>query len=44
MPGLTGIELARRIDTRTHAVFVTAFDQYAVEAFDREAEIGRAHV
>jgi DNA-binding LytR/AlgR family response regulator len=36
MPGLTGIELARRIDTRTHVVFVTAFDQYAVEAFDRE--------
>ncbi len=36
MPGLTGIELARRIDTRTHIVFVTAFDQYAVEAFDRE--------
>ena len=36
MPGLTGIELARRIDTRTHIVFITAFDQYAVEAFDRE--------
>ena len=36
MPGLTGIELARRIDTHTHVVFVTAFDQYAVEAFDRE--------
>lgn len=36
MPGLTGIELAKRIDTRTHVVFVTAFDQYAVEAFDRE--------
>jgi len=36
MPGLTGIELARRVDTRTHVVFVTAFDQYAVEAFDRE--------
>jgi DNA-binding LytR/AlgR family response regulator len=36
MPGLTGIELARRIDTGTHVVFVTAYDQYAVEAFDRE--------
>ena len=36
MPGLTGIELAKRIDTNTHVVFVTAFDQYAVEAFDRE--------
>ena len=36
MPGLTGIELARRIETKTHVVFVTAYDQYAVEAFDRE--------
>jgi DNA-binding LytR/AlgR family response regulator len=37
MPGLTGLELARRIDTTTHVVFVTAYDQYAVEAFDRDA-------
>jgi len=37
MPGLTGLELAKRIDTKTHVVFVTAFDQYAVEAFDRDA-------
>jgi len=37
MPGLTGLELAGRIETRTHVVFVTAFDQYAVEAFDRDA-------
>ena len=37
MPGLTGLELAGRIDTRTHVVFVTAYDQYAVEAFDRDA-------
>ena len=37
MPGLTGLELAGRIDTKTHVVFVTAFDQYAVEAFDRDA-------
>jgi DNA-binding LytR/AlgR family response regulator len=37
MPGLTGLELANRIDAKTHVVFVTAFDQYAVEAFDRDA-------
>lgn len=37
MPGLTGLELASRIEARTHVVFVTAFDQYAVEAFDRDA-------
>ena len=37
MPGLTGLELARRIDSKTHVVFVTAYDQYAVEAFDRDA-------
>jgi DNA-binding LytR/AlgR family response regulator len=37
MPGLTGLEVASRADARTHVVFVTAFDQYAVEAFEREA-------
>ena len=37
MPGLTGLELAGRIAGATHVVFVTAFDQYAVEAFDRDA-------
>lgn len=37
MPGLTGLELAARIETPTHVVFVTAYDQYAVEAFDRNA-------
>jgi DNA-binding LytR/AlgR family response regulator len=37
MPGLTGLEVAHRADRRTHIVFVTAFDQYAVEAFEREA-------
>jgi DNA-binding LytR/AlgR family response regulator len=37
MPGLTGLEVASRLDAKTHVVFVTAFDQYAVEAFDREA-------
>ena len=37
MPGLTGLELASRIEGATHVVFVTAYDQYAVEAFDRNA-------
>jgi DNA-binding LytR/AlgR family response regulator len=37
MPGLTGLEAAQRMDPRTHVVFVTAYDQYAVEAFEREA-------
>ena len=37
MPGLTGLEVAHRADSRTHVVFVTAFDQYAVEAFESEA-------
>jgi DNA-binding LytR/AlgR family response regulator len=37
MPGLSGIEAARRIGNRAHLVFVTAFDQYAVEAFARGA-------
>lgn len=37
MPGLTGLEVAKRAGAGTHLVFVTAYDQYAVEAFDREA-------
>lgn len=34
MPGLSGIEAARLIGRRAHLVFVTAFDQYAVQAFE----------
>lgn len=34
MPGLSGIEAARRIGPRAHLVFVTAFDQYALQAFE----------
>jgi DNA-binding LytR/AlgR family response regulator len=37
MPGLNGLEVASRLDKKTHVVFVTAYDQYAVEAFDRQA-------
>ena len=37
MPGLTGLEVAGRLTGDTHVVFVTAYDQYAVEAFDRDA-------
>ena len=33
MPGITGIEAAQHIGRRAHLVFVTAFDQYAVQAF-----------
>ncbi len=37
MPGLSGVEAARRIGRRAHLVFVTAYDQYAVQAFEQEA-------
>jgi DNA-binding LytR/AlgR family response regulator len=37
MPGLSGIEAAREIGRGAHLVFVTAFDRYAVDAFDRGA-------
>ncbi|HEX2099606.1 MAG TPA: LytTR family DNA-binding domain-containing protein [Candidatus Synoicihabitans sp.] len=33
MPGITGVEVARHIGRRAHLVFVTAYDQYAVQAF-----------
>jgi len=37
MPGLTGIEVARVTGTRAHVVFITAFDHYAVQAFEEGA-------
>lgn len=33
MPGTTGVEAARHIGHRAHLVFVTAYDEYAVQAF-----------
>ena len=33
MPGLSGVEAAHHIGRRAHLVFVTAYDQYAVQAF-----------
>jgi DNA-binding LytR/AlgR family response regulator len=37
MPGMSGIEAARCIGRRAHLVFVTAYDQYAVQAFEQGA-------
>jgi DNA-binding LytR/AlgR family response regulator len=37
MPGKTGLEAAQAIGTQCHIVFITAYDQYAVEAFEQGA-------
>ena len=37
MPGLTGLQVAQRIGGRAHVVFITAFDHYALEAFEHGA-------
>ena len=37
MPGVSGVEAARRIGNRAHVVFVTAFEQYALQAFEQGA-------
>ena len=40
MPGLTGFQVARHLvdaSVRAHVIFVTAFDQHAIEAFDVNA-------
>lgn len=37
MPGLSGLEVAREASGRCHVVFVTAYAQYAVAAFDSGA-------
>jgi DNA-binding LytR/AlgR family response regulator len=33
MPGLNGIEVARKASGKAHVVFITAYDTYAVDAF-----------
>ena len=37
MPEASGLEVARRASGRCHVVFVTAYDQYAVSAFEEGA-------
>ncbi len=37
MPGLSGMEVARKVAGSCWIVFITAYDQYAVEAFENEA-------
>src|SRR2546426_6556642 len=40
MPGLTGFEVARRLvdkEADAHIIFVTAYDQHAIEAFEVNA-------
>src|SRR5512136_644907 len=37
MPGMTGLEVARSIGATCHIVFVTAYDQYALQAFESAA-------
>jgi len=37
MPGLSGLEVAQRASGRCHVVFVTAYDKYAVAAFEQGA-------
>lgn len=37
MPGASGLDVARQVGGRSHVVFVTAYDQYAVDAFDQGA-------
>ncbi len=37
MPGLSGLQVAQLIGRRAHVVFITAYEQYAVQAFDEGA-------
>jgi len=37
MPGLTGLDVAQGIEGATRVVFVTAFDEFAVAAFEQQA-------
>ena len=37
MPGISGLEVARRITANCIVVFITAYDEFAIEAFENEA-------
>ncbi len=37
MPGMTGVEVAKKTAGSSKVVFITAYDQYAVQAFESEA-------
>jgi len=37
MPGMTGLEVAQRLTCHPYIVFVTAYSEHALEAFEREA-------
>lgn len=37
MPALNGLQVAQRLQHRPHLVFVTAYDQYAIPAFEQAA-------
>ena len=37
MPEMTGVEVARHVAGRSHVVFVTAYDEYAIQAFETGA-------
>jgi DNA-binding LytR/AlgR family response regulator len=37
MPEMTGVEVAKHVGNRAHVVFVTAYDQYAIQAFETGA-------
>ncbi|MEN8220366.1 MAG: LytTR family DNA-binding domain-containing protein [Pseudomonadota bacterium] len=37
MPGMTGIEVAAQLNGACHIVFITAYDQYAIQAFENAA-------
>ncbi|HEX3837603.1 MAG TPA: LytTR family DNA-binding domain-containing protein [Steroidobacteraceae bacterium] len=37
MPGASGLEVARHASGKSHVVFITAYDQYALQAFEHGA-------
>jgi len=37
MPGMTGLDVAKHVAGRSHVAFITAYDQYAIAAFDQGA-------
>src|SRR5687768_11687061 len=44
MPKINGFEMLELVEQPPAVIFTTAFDEYAIKAFEAHAKIGRAHV
>ena len=44
MPGMTGFEVLEEIDHEPYVIFITAYDQYAIKAFESQSYLAFARL